>query len=173
MRRGFTLIELLVVISIMGFLATIVLTSVQKARNNARDTARVAEIIQIQKAIQLFRGANDRFPNVSGANCPVGWDTGWPNQPNGFIDELGSYFSAVPIDEYASTGGCTDGYRYIRCTAQASGACDQFNTCGEYYILGVRTLFRGFHPNSPGFISDCPTPGGVGGFHWWVGEELN
>lgn len=41
-NRGFTLIELLVVISIIGLLASVVLSSLNSAWVNARDTQRIA-----------------------------------------------------------------------------------------------------------------------------------
>jgi prepilin-type N-terminal cleavage/methylation domain-containing protein len=55
---GFTLIELLVVISVIGLLASVLLVSINGARVKARDTKRVADISQIQKAMELYYANN-------------------------------------------------------------------------------------------------------------------
>lgn len=57
-QSGFTLIELLVVISIIGVLATTVLTSLQDARASARDATRVQTVKQLQLALEIFRNNN-------------------------------------------------------------------------------------------------------------------
>lgn len=54
LNRGFTLIELLVVISIISLLSTVVIASVSTARANARDAERIANLKQIQSAIELY-----------------------------------------------------------------------------------------------------------------------
>ena len=53
-RGGFTLIELLVVIAIIGILASIVLASLNSARQKSRDARRIADIKQIQLALELY-----------------------------------------------------------------------------------------------------------------------
>lgn len=60
--RGFTLIELLVVIAIIGILSSVVLASLNSARTKARDARRVADLKQIQVALELFYDANGSYP---------------------------------------------------------------------------------------------------------------
>ncbi len=62
---GFTLIELLVVIAIIGILSSIVLASLNTARLKARDARRVADIKQLQLALQLFYDANSSYPTTT------------------------------------------------------------------------------------------------------------
>lgn len=73
--RGFTLIELLVVIAIIGILASIVLASLNSARRKSRDARRIADIKQIQLALELYADASSQlYPLAvawSGVNCDV------------------------------------------------------------------------------------------------------
>jgi prepilin-type N-terminal cleavage/methylation domain-containing protein len=60
--RGFTLIELLVVIAIIGILSSIVLASLNTARLKSRDARRIADMKQLQLALQLYYDANSAYP---------------------------------------------------------------------------------------------------------------
>src|SRR3989344_7895058 len=64
MKRGFTLIELLVVVSIISMLSSVVLASVSFARAKARDSTRLAQIHQIDIAIQLYINDHGSAPNL-------------------------------------------------------------------------------------------------------------
>jgi prepilin-type N-terminal cleavage/methylation domain-containing protein len=77
MLRGFTLIELLIVIAIIGILASVILASLSTARAKSRDAKRVAEVGQIQKALELYYYDNNQtYPSTtptgySGADAGV------------------------------------------------------------------------------------------------------
>ena len=62
LKNAFTLIELLVVIAIIGILATLAVVALQQARQNARDSKRMADIKQIHTALELFYYENGRYP---------------------------------------------------------------------------------------------------------------
>jgi prepilin-type N-terminal cleavage/methylation domain-containing protein len=70
-KKGFALIELLVVLSIVGVLSGMVLVSVSEAREKARDTKRIQEIGQINKAIELYANDKGHAPLLAGAG-PAG-----------------------------------------------------------------------------------------------------
>ncbi len=82
-RQGFTLIELLVVIAIIGILASVILASLSSARSKGRDAKRIADLKQIQLALELYYDSNSqRYPalltNLTPQYLPV-----VPSDPSG------------------------------------------------------------------------------------------
>lgn len=69
-RQGFTLIEVIVVIAIIGIMAAIISTALATARIKARDARRIADIKQVQNAIELYFGSRSpqEYP-VASAVC--------------------------------------------------------------------------------------------------------
>lgn len=63
-KKGFTLIELLVVIAIIGILSSVVLASLNSARKKGRDARRIADVKQIQLALELSYDANGNYPTT-------------------------------------------------------------------------------------------------------------
>ena len=60
-KKGFTLIELMVVVSIIGFLATLLVISVNTSRAKARDARRITDLRAIYVAQQAYFNQNNVF----------------------------------------------------------------------------------------------------------------
>lgn len=76
-KRGFTLIELLVVIAIIGILASVVLASLNSARERARNAGYVAQIKEYQKALELSYNDYGVYPGLEAQWTCIG--TGYPS----------------------------------------------------------------------------------------------
>ncbi|MCK4891368.1 MAG: type II secretion system protein [Candidatus Pacebacteria bacterium] len=68
-KEGFTLIELLVVIAIIGILASIVLVSLNDARNKGYDTEMKSELSQIRNHMEMCYDENSG--TYSGCTVPA------------------------------------------------------------------------------------------------------
>lgn len=64
--KGFTLIELLVVISIIGVLSSVVMVSLNNAKEKARNVVRKSDVAQIKKAIELC--TDDEYIDTTGGS---------------------------------------------------------------------------------------------------------
>lgn len=104
-RRGFTLIELLVVIAIIGILSSVVLASLNSARKKGRDARRIADVKQLQLALELYYDTNSSYPSTTSIAALV----------------TPGYIAAIPADP--QTG---DPYSYA---GLGSGA-----TCTSYHL---------------------------------------
>lgn len=85
-KFGFTLIELLVVISIIGFLATAAIVSLNTARMKARDVRRKADLVLIRKVLEYNYEKYGAYtqPEELGTDSSVGSDGGASHAyPNG------------------------------------------------------------------------------------------
>ncbi len=66
--KAFTLIELLVVITVIGLLSSMILVGLQGVRAQGRDTRRIADLRNVQNALELYFNAHASYPAVSDWN---------------------------------------------------------------------------------------------------------
>lgn len=99
-KKGFTLIELLIVVAIIGILATLVIVAIQNSRTNARDSKRLADIKQMQTALELYFNDNKSYPTAVTNTIATGSTI---------------YMEMVPTAPTPADGSCTaenNGYTY-------------------------------------------------------------
>lgn len=133
-KSGFTLIELLVVIAIIGVLSTLAIIALGSARQKARDSKRVGDISQLNKALELYYSDNAAYPTVV-----------TPGQPLVSLDGSKTYLASIPSNPSPRTdGNCPNqdymyvprsngqGYTFYYCIGSAVGAVNAgFNIASE------------------------------------------
>lgn len=71
-KKGFTLIELLIVIAIIGLLSTLAVVALGSARVKARDSKRLADLKQLQTALELYYTDQNAYPSGSAVDLGTG-----------------------------------------------------------------------------------------------------
>ena len=124
-HKGFTLIELLVVIAIIGLLSTLSILALNTARARARDAKRVADVKQIQTALEMYYNDVGTYPAT--ASITAGGAIASPN---------GTFLAAVPTPPTPFdfvTGDCVGQPAYTYTSASP------FTTYQINYCLGAQT----------------------------------
>lgn len=112
LQKGFTLVELLVVVAIIGLLAGIATVSVNSTRVRARDARRIADVKQMQNALELYNNANSGVYPVAVATVLGGVGATTISSGGGISGAVvgDAFLNVVPKDPAA-----TQNYTYIAC----------------------------------------------------------
>ncbi len=134
-NKGFTLIELLVVIAIIGILSSVVLASLNSARQKSRDARRIADLKQLQLALELYADSNSgQYPATLAALAST-------------------YIQQIPQDPLSTTA-TPIAYGYTGVDTNSSVA-----TCESYYLRA--TLEQTGHTALNGDNDDASLLGGA------------
>jgi len=147
-KKAFTLIELLVVIAIIGILTTIAVVALNNARAKARDVKRIANIKQIQTALELFFNDNGRYPTTEEFTSGSIYST----STNGTT----TYMATIPTASNPPDGSCTIDQNTFIYTGASNGATYTINYCLGGAIGSV-SLGR-----------NCATESGISGGHCFI-----
>jgi prepilin-type N-terminal cleavage/methylation domain-containing protein len=110
--KGFTLIELLVVIAIIGLLSTLAVVALNSARQRSRDAKRVADIRQIQTALELAFSETSAYPVATGATGVHALALG--NSTSGTVLCKGTQATPLPVFNGSTVASpCAAGGTYM------------------------------------------------------------
>ena len=136
-QKGFTLIELLVVIAIIGILASIVLVSLNDARNKGYDTEIKSEISQIKNAMEICYDNNN---GEYGTACDTAAELGTEAiTPPGCSNASGAYTITTGDQGYkvhallcsdVTMAWCADGSGVSKSTTATIVTAANDSTCG-------------------------------------------
>lgn len=118
--KGFTLIELLVVIAIIGILSSVVLVSLNSARNKGKSAAIQTEVGQVRTALE--------------AGYTTSYNIGTPNVTTGLVDTAAAPWNAPPLSTILTKIDELNGSRTFK-VAGTSGSTG-FSIYAEYDPAG-------------------------------------
>lgn len=119
-KKGFTLIELLVVVAIIGLLATLSIVALNTARAKARDARRVADVKQMQTALELYYNDQGTYPDTLASLTPT-------------------YMGATPYQPIPADGPSTQCAAITASTSYPYSADSENRSYSLGYCLGAAT----------------------------------
>jgi prepilin-type N-terminal cleavage/methylation domain-containing protein len=151
-NKGFTLIELLVVIAIIAILSVVVLASINESRERAQNKARNSQVIEYEKALELYKSenpnegypsnrrgtsyiclGNDGCHGCDGSFCAV-TDDGGINSPT-LDEDLQDYIQPWSDNGTVDYSGFNmHGLAYKCIEPSSGGVCEEYSI--QWYLVG-------------------------------------
>lgn len=108
LKRGFTLIELLVVIAIIGILASVVLASLNSARDKGEDAAIKSNLNNARAQAALYYDTTGDYDGVCD-NATDGISNMWSDLGGGLCDDNADAWAAfAPLVSTSTSAYCVD-----------------------------------------------------------------
>ncbi len=156
-NQGFTLIELLVVVAIIALLSSIVVASLNVAREKARDARRMADMHELNNAIQMYIADKGYAPDLGCGfepveQCKTSEIVDWDGLQNALVPK---YIAKLPTDPcgiacYGGTADSTYAYNYYA-TAYVKSHFSLENITSDSYSISCN--LEGGEPFAIGFGS--------------------
>ncbi|MFH1170826.1 MAG: type II secretion system protein [Candidatus Vogelbacteria bacterium] len=158
MKRGFTLIELLVVIAIIGLLSSIVLASLSKARDKAKDAAIKGDMIGIRSSAALYFSDHGDYGSAFANQCILVADPTSMFYENSILNSIKHIGSLTPAPNVAfcfSKITTNVSYAVVALLNETTSETDAI-----FCIDSHGTSKTYFSPNGSGLASFFPAPSG-------------
>lgn len=140
-RDGFSLMELMVVVGLIALMSTIILMSVATAREGSRDRERIADLAELEFAVELYKLQNKAFP--APASPSDSYDDGvLIEQGEEIFTQLSPFITGTIKDPRS---GGSFGYQF-----SSSLTCDGL----EYYALAALTMEKSGSSNYADLCGD-------------------
>lgn len=124
-KRGFTLVELLVVVAVLALLMGIIVASLRDPQVNSRDTRRIRDMEEVQKAMELCYNDNACGPDGAGTYVT------YPDYSSAQSGGIGTHMQALPNDPVAGRS-----YNWIDNTGDPQSYCIIADLeVGDYYYI--------------------------------------
>jgi prepilin-type N-terminal cleavage/methylation domain-containing protein len=157
-NRGFTLVEIIVVVGIMAILSGIVYASLSGSKAQNRDQKRVADISNIQLALEMYFNINRQYPAKL-----------WPDKtdPPGTFTYLSSATNILSNDVNPPTSDPSDKYHYVPLGG---------SKCSSYHLWATLETKSSALDSKKGYDSTgasiCENSG-TDVTSYYVGDEVN
>lgn len=136
-NKAFTLIELLVVIAIIGILSTLAVVALQSSRADSRDAKRLADVRQIQKALEMYFLENGSYPS---------------DISSGIASGTTIYMAQIPVAPTPADGNCpsyNNTYTYVASSSSYTLDFCLGSKTGEFDAGGKRATNEGIISYTP------------------------